>query len=121
MTEQCGSTSICATYSTGLRVDIHHMATGRTLTLSKPRSSSYRPWSLSSKRRKAPLKSLRAGHRADFERERERSDKLMANTLSLAATAMSARLKRLRSVLQRLTLRFRVSIGGDHDDRDVWP
>jgi hypothetical protein len=37
-----------------------------------------------------------AGHRADFERERERSDKLMANTMSLAAAAMSARVKATR-------------------------
>ena len=29
--------------------------------------------------------------------------------------------KRLRAVLQRLTLRVRVSIGGDHDHWDVWP
>ena len=32
-----------------------------------------------------------AGHRADFERERDRCDKLMAETLVLAKVAMSAR------------------------------
>ena len=29
--------------------------------------------------------------------------------------------KRLSAILQRLTLRFRIAISGDHDDRDVWP
>ena len=28
--------------------------------------------------------------------------------------------KRLSAVLQRLTLRLRIAIGGDHDDWDVW-
>jgi hypothetical protein len=37
-----------------------------------------------------------AGNRADFERERERSDKLMTNTMTLAAVAMSARAKAAR-------------------------
>ena len=58
MTEQYGSTSIQATYSTGPCLDVHHMVTGRTLTLSKPRSSSFRPRSLSLKHIKAPLKSI---------------------------------------------------------------
>ena len=41
-------------------------------------------------------KAIAAGHRADFERERERSDKLMTNTMTLAAVAMSARAKAVR-------------------------
>ena len=45
---------------------------------------------------KSSAEVIAAGHRADFERERKRSDKLMANTMSLAATAMSARLKATR-------------------------
>jgi hypothetical protein len=45
---------------------------------------------------KSSIEVIAAGHRADFERERERSDKLMANTMSLAAAAMSARLKATR-------------------------
>jgi hypothetical protein len=45
---------------------------------------------------KSSIEVIAAGHAADFERERERSDKLMANTMSLGATAMSARLKATR-------------------------
>ena len=45
---------------------------------------------------KSSIEVIAAGHRADFERERERSDKLMANSMSLAAAAMSARLKATR-------------------------
>jgi hypothetical protein len=45
---------------------------------------------------KNSIEVIAAGHRADFERERERSDKLMANTMSLAAAAMSARRKATR-------------------------
>jgi hypothetical protein len=45
---------------------------------------------------KSSIEVIAAGHRADFERERKRSDKLMANTMSLAATTMSARLKATR-------------------------
>jgi hypothetical protein len=48
------------------------------------------------KAQKSSIEVIAAGHRADFERERERSDKLMANTMSLAAAAMSARLKSTR-------------------------
>jgi hypothetical protein len=45
---------------------------------------------------KSSIEVIAAGHRADFERERERSDKLMANTMSLATAAMPARLKATR-------------------------
>src|SRR5207253_717718 len=45
---------------------------------------------------KGAIEVIAAAHRADFERERERSGKLTANTLSLAAAAMSARLKATR-------------------------
>jgi hypothetical protein len=45
---------------------------------------------------KAAIEAIAAVHRADFERERERSGKLIANTMSLAAAAMSARLKATR-------------------------
>jgi hypothetical protein len=45
---------------------------------------------------KGAIEAIAAGHRADFERERERSGKLTANTMSLAAAAMSARLKATR-------------------------
>jgi hypothetical protein len=57
---------------------------------------------------KGAIEALAAGHRADFERERERGDKLTANTMSLAAAAMSARLKatRLESELAARQSRF---------------
>jgi cell division protein FtsB len=42
------------------------------------------------------IEALAAGHRADFERERERSDRLMTNTMTLAAVATSARAKAAR-------------------------
>ena len=47
------------------------------------------------------IEAIAAGNRADFERERERSDKLMTNTMTLASVAMSARARavRLESVL----------------------
>jgi hypothetical protein len=49
-----------------------------------------------------------AGHRADFERERERCDQLMANTMALAAVAMSARAKAARLESELSTRRSRV-------------
>jgi hypothetical protein len=45
---------------------------------------------------KSSIEAVAVGHRADFERERERSDKLMTNTMTLAAVAMSARTKAVR-------------------------
>jgi hypothetical protein len=45
---------------------------------------------------KGAIEAIAAGHRVDFERERERSDKLMTNTMTLASVAMSARAKAAR-------------------------
>jgi hypothetical protein len=45
---------------------------------------------------KSSIEAIAAGHRADFEREREHSDKLMTDTLTLAAVTMSAREKTAR-------------------------
>jgi cell division protein FtsB len=45
---------------------------------------------------KSAIEAIAAGNRADFERERERSDKLMTNTMTLASVAMSARAKAVR-------------------------
>src|SRR5262249_17481333 len=45
---------------------------------------------------KGAIAAIAAGHRADFERERDRSDKLMTNMMTLAAVAMSARAKAAR-------------------------
>ena len=42
------------------------------------------------------IEAIAAGHRADFERERERGDKLMTNTMTLASVAMSAQAKAVR-------------------------
>ena len=42
------------------------------------------------------IAAIGARHRADFERERERTDKLMTDTLTLVAVATSARAKALR-------------------------
>jgi hypothetical protein len=42
------------------------------------------------------LEATAAGHRADFERERDRSDALMSETLKLTGIAMSAREKAAR-------------------------
>jgi hypothetical protein len=45
---------------------------------------------------KSSIEAVAVGHRADFERERERGDKLMTNTMTLVAVAMSARAKAAR-------------------------
>ena len=45
---------------------------------------------------KSSIEAIAVGHRADFERERERSDKLMTDTMTLVAVAMSARAKAAR-------------------------
>jgi hypothetical protein len=38
----------------------------------------------------AKIEALASGHRADFERERERADALMAELLKMTADAMAA-------------------------------
>ncbi len=45
---------------------------------------------------KSSIEAIGAEHRADFERERERSDKLMTDTLTLVAVAISVREKAAR-------------------------
>jgi hypothetical protein len=57
---------------------------------------------------KSSIEAIAVGQRADFERERERSDKLMTNTMTLAAVAMSARAKaaRLESELSARRSKF---------------
>jgi cell division protein FtsB len=57
---------------------------------------------------KSSIEAIAVGHRADFERERERSDTLMTNTMTLAAVAMSARAKaaRLESELSARRSKF---------------
>jgi hypothetical protein len=57
---------------------------------------------------KSSVEAIAVGHRADFERERERGDKLMTNTMTLAAVAMSTRAKaaRLESELSARRSKF---------------
>ena len=57
---------------------------------------------------KSAIKVIAAGYRADFERERGRGDKLMTNTMTIAAVATSARAKaaRLESELTARRSRF---------------
>ena len=55
---------------------------------------------------KASIEATAAGHRADFARERERSDKLMTNAMTLAAVATSARAKAVRLESELTARRF---------------
>ena len=61
---------------------------------------------------KSAIEVIAAGYRADFERERERGDKLMTNTMTLAAVATSARAKaaRLESELTARRSQFRMRL-----------
>jgi hypothetical protein len=43
---------------------------------------------------KSAIEAIAAGHRADFERERERSNKLMTNTMTLASACQRDRRQR---------------------------
>jgi hypothetical protein len=47
------------------------------------------------------VEALASGHRADFERERERADALMAELLKMTADAMAPRKRRLGSKVAR--------------------
>jgi hypothetical protein len=49
----------------------------------------------------AKVEALASGHRADFERERERADALMAELLKMTADAMAPRKRRLGSKVAR--------------------
>ena len=64
------------------------------------------------KTEKSAIEVIAAGYRADFERERERGDKLMTNTMTLSAVATSARAKaaRLESELTARRSQFRMRL-----------
>jgi hypothetical protein len=61
---------------------------------------------------KSAIEVIATGYRADFERERERSDKLMTNTMTIATVATSARAKaaRLESELTARQSQFRIRL-----------
>ena len=95
MTAQRGLTSISLKSSTSRYTGVHRVVTTRwILTLSKPRSSQAEVTKLETE--KSAIEVIAAGYRAHFERERERGDKLMTNTMTLAAVATSARAKAAR-------------------------
>jgi hypothetical protein len=51
---------------------------------------------------KSSIEAVAVGHRADFERERERSDKLMTNTMTLAAVAIAIRERTVSATVSAL-------------------
>jgi hypothetical protein len=59
-----------------------------------------------------------SGHRADFERERERADALMAELLKMTADAMAA--KEAAARLEGGQVRLRKELSDVHSDRDAW-
>jgi hypothetical protein len=61
------------------------------------------------------LEATAAGHRADFERERDRSDALMSETLKLTGIAMTAREK-----AARLEGQLSTTTGGRHHRWGRW-
>jgi hypothetical protein len=64
------------------------------------------------------LEATASGHRADFERERERADALMAELLKMTADAMAA--KEAAARLEGGQVRFRQELSDVHSDRDAW-
>ena len=57
------------------------------MRLSKPKSRQLQAQVAKLETEKSSIEAIAVGHRADFERERERGDKLMTNTMTLAAVA----------------------------------
>ena len=66
----------------------------------------------------AKIEVLASGHRADFERERERADALMAELLKMTADAMAA--KEAAARLEGGQVRLRQELSDVHSDRDAW-
>ena len=77
------------------------------------------------RRRSRGSQATAAGHRADFERERERADRLMVELLQATAETMAAReaTARLEGVLRRCGRLVARSTATDklHADWDFWP
>ena len=66
----------------------------------------------------AKVEALASGHRADFERERERADALMAELLKVTAAAMAA--KEAAARLEGGQVRLCQELSDVHSDRDAW-
>jgi hypothetical protein len=66
----------------------------------------------------AKVEALASGHRADFERERERADALMAELLKMTADAMAA--KEAAARLEGGQVRLHQELSDVHSDRDAW-
>ena len=66
----------------------------------------------------AKVEALASGHRADFERERERADTLMVELLKMTADAMAA--KEAAARLEGGMVRLRQELSDVHSDRDAW-
>jgi hypothetical protein len=64
------------------------------------------------------LEATASGHRADFERERERADALMAELLKMTADAMAA--KEAAARLEGGQVRLCQELADVHSDRDAW-
>jgi hypothetical protein len=66
----------------------------------------------------AKIEALASGHRADFERERERADALMAELLKMTEDTMAA--KEAAARLEGGQVRLRQELSDVHSDRDAW-
>jgi hypothetical protein len=66
----------------------------------------------------AKVEALASGHRADFERERERADALMAELLKMTADAMAA--KEAAARLEGGQVRWHQELSDVHSDRAAW-
>ena len=64
------------------------------------------------------IEALASGHRADFERERERADALMAELLKVTAATMAA--KEAAARLEGGQVRLCQELSDVHSDRDAW-
>ena len=66
----------------------------------------------------AKVEALASGHRADFERERERADALLAELLKMTADAMAA--KEAAARLEGSLAPLRQELSDVPSDRDAW-
>ena len=91
------------------RNQAHATAAGRVASRTTSRSG--RQWSRHCTWRSRSSKQASAGHRADFERERERADRLMAELLQATAEATAAREATARLEGEVAVLRTRARTG----------
>ena len=95
MMERCESPSISPRFSTSRCPPDHRAVTGGDRRLERARRATQGELARLEVEKQC-LEARAAGHRADFERERERCDTLMTETLKLGNLAMSAREKAAR-------------------------